>query len=124
MHVKIGMTAALLSVIGVAASAQQNMDDAVAAAQNQLGVLEYCVAEGHIDGAAVEVQTKIMAMLPPATDTAKVTAAYEAGKAGKISALGIDQELGEAAAAQGAEVAALCTQIADVVKQAGAQLPQ
>src|SRR5690606_13148412 len=53
------LTASLLSAPLMA----QAMDDAVAAARNQLGLLEYCQSEGHIDGAAVEAQTKMMALL-------------------------------------------------------------
>ncbi|MFC3568519.1 pore-forming ESAT-6 family protein [Paracoccus sp. TOH] len=115
-----------LALLGGAALAQTapNPDMAVAAAKNQLGVLEYCQAEGHIDGKAAETQGKIMAMLPAAQDAAAVEAAYEKGKTGTVSAMGVEQSLADAAKAQGAEVAALCTQIAAAVEQAAAQLPQ
>lgn len=106
------------------AAAAPNMDDAAAAAKNQLGVLEYCQTAGHIDGKSVEIQTKMIALIPPATDAAKVDAAYEKGKAGSVSAMGTEQSLADAATAQSTDEAALCKQLAAMVEQAGAQLPQ
>ncbi len=118
-------TLALVLLAGAAvAQTAPNADMAVAAAKNQLGVLEYCQTQGHIDGTAVETQTKIMAMLPPAQDQAAVDAGYEKGKAGTVSAMGVEQSLADAGKAQGADEAALCKQIADAVAQAAAQLPQ
>ncbi|TXB68274.1 hypothetical protein FQV27_13055 [Paracoccus aurantiacus] len=99
-------------------------DAAVSAAKNQLGVLEYCVAQGHIEGDSVEIQTKMMEMLPAAQDQAAVDAAYEKGKEGTVSAMGVEQTLSDAATAQGADEAALCGQLAQMVEQAGAQLPK
>ena len=107
-----------------AQTAAPGPDDAIAAARNQLGVLEYCQSKDYIDGTAVETQTKILEMLPPATDTAKIDAAYEAGKAGTVSAMGIEQSIADAATAQGVDEAALCTQMATMLEQAAAQLPQ
>ena len=103
---------------------QQDPDMAVSAAQNQLGVLEYCVAEGHIDGAAVETQNELITMMPAATDQDAVDAAYAKGQEGTVSAMGVEQSLADAAEQQGAEEAALCTQLASLVQQAGEQLPQ
>ena len=115
-----------LALTGTMASAQdaQDPDAAVSAARNQLGVLEYCQAEGHIDGAAIEVQGKMLEMMPAATDEAAAQAAYEKGQAGTVSAMGVEQTLDEAATAQGADVAGLCAQLAALVEQAGEQLPQ
>ena len=99
-------------------------DDAVAAAKNQLGILEYCQTAGHIDGTAVEVQTKMLAILPAPTDAAKVDAAYAKGQAGTVSAMGVETSIAEGATAQGTDEASLCQQMAQMVEQAGAQLPQ
>lgn len=107
----------------VFAQVQMTPDDAVSAAQNQLGVLEYCQSEGHIDGTAVDTQKRILEMMPAATDQARVDAAYEQGKEGVVSALGVEQSLAEAATAQGTDVAAFCTQMAAMLEQAAAQMP-
>ncbi|MFV0293323.1 MAG: pore-forming ESAT-6 family protein [Paracoccus sp. (in: a-proteobacteria)] len=99
-------------------------DAAISAARNQLGVLEYCAAEGHIDNAAAEVQTKMLDMMPAAQDEAAVEAAYQKGKEGTVSAMGVEQSLADAATAQGSDVAALCGQLSTMVQQAGEQLPK
>lgn len=116
----------LISGFALPAFAQQAMgpDDAIAAARNQLGVLEYCQANGHIDETAAATQTRILDMMPPATDAAKIEAAYEKGKAGTVSALGVEQSLADAATAQNTDEATLCTQMAAMLEQAAAQLPQ
>lgn len=113
-----------LALTGSAAIAQADPDAAVSAARNQLGVLEYCQTEGHIDGAAIEIQTTMIGMLPAATDEAVAEAAYEKGKEGTVSAMGVEQTLADAATAQGSDEAGLCTQLAALVVQAGEQLPQ
>ena len=53
-----------------AAAAQPDMGAAYESARNQLGVLIYCQDKGHIDGKAVETQTKLLTMIP-AGDVAK-----------------------------------------------------
>lgn len=120
----LGALFGAVSAVAAAAQIAPTADDATAAAKNQLGVLEYCQAEGHIDGAALEVQAKLMALLPAASDQAKVDAAYEKGQAGTVSAMGVEQSLTDAAAAQSSDVTALCTQMAEMVNQMGANLPK
>ena len=107
-----------------AQTAAPDPDATAAAAKNQLGILEYCQAEGHIEGTAVEVQAKMIEMVPAAQNQETVDAAYAKGKEGTVSAMGVEQTLAEAATAQGVEEAALCAQLAQLVEQAGAQLPQ
>ncbi|MDQ7777883.1 MAG: pore-forming ESAT-6 family protein [Paracoccus aminovorans] len=123
---RISVPTLALALFAGAAVAQTapSPDMAVAAAKNQLGVLEYCQTEGHIDGTAIETQTRIMAMFPAAQDEAAVEASYEKGKAGTVSAMGVEQSLADAAKAQSADEAALCKQIAQAVEQAAAQLPK
>lgn len=99
----------------------QDMDDTLAAARNQLGLLEYCQAEGHIDGTAIETQTGLLAQLPAATDAAKVDAAYEKGRAGTLSAMGVEQNLADAATTQNTSVAEICTQMAGALAAAAGQ---
>ncbi len=114
-------SAALAASLMAAPVLAQNMDDAVAGARNQLGLLEYCQAEGHIDGTAVETQTKMMAMLPAATDTTKGDEAYAKGKEGKLSVGGVEQDLTQLES-QGGNVADVCKQMADALAQAAAQM--
>lgn len=116
----LALTAGLANAQDTAA---QDPDMAVSAARNQLGVLEYCQSEGHIDGAAVETQTELLAMMPAATDEDAAQAAYAKGQEGTVSAMGVEQSLADAAAQQGADEAALCDQLASLVVQAGEQVP-
>ncbi|VDC24513.1 pore-forming ESAT-6 family protein [Pseudogemmobacter humi] len=112
---------AAVSTALAAPALAQDLDDTLAAARNQLGLLEYCQAEGHIDGTAVETQAGLLAQLPPATDAEKVDAAYEKGKAGTLSAMGIEQNLADAATTQNTSVAEICTQMAVALAAAAAQ---
>ncbi|WP_235822588.1 pore-forming ESAT-6 family protein [Pseudogemmobacter blasticus] len=112
----------LMTGLAVNAQTAPTPDDAVAAAKNQLGVLEYCQTAGHIEAKPVEIQTKMLGMLPPATDAEKVEAAYAKGKEGVVSAMGTEMPLADAAKAQGVEEAALCAQMGTMIEQAGAQM--
>lgn len=105
-----------------AAAAQMDAGMAYESARNQLGVLKYCQAEGHIDGKAVEIQEKLMTMIP-AGDTAKGDAAEEKGAAGTVSAMGNEMTLSDAATQQGSSIEALCKQMDAMIQQLGAQLP-
>ena len=116
-----------LAIAGTAAFAQTatpDPDAAAAAAKNQLGILEYCQAEGHIEGTAIEVQTKMIEMVPAAQKQDTVDAAYAKGKEGTVSAMGVEQTLADAATAQNTDVKALCGQLASLVEQAAAQMPK
>lgn len=106
-----------------AAPAAPDMDQAYASARNQLGVLEYCQTAGFIDNTAIDVQNRMLGMIPAPADTTEADAAYEAGKTGTVSAMGVNQSLADVATAQSSSEEALCTQIGDLVAQAGAQLP-
>mgnify|MGYP001133964894 CR=1 FL=1 len=91
-------------------------------ARNQLGVLKYCQESGHIDGTAVEIQERLLTMLPTG-DAVKGDAAEEKGKAGTVSAMGAEQTLEAAAAAQSTTEDALCKQMDTMIQQLAAQLP-
>lgn len=105
-----------------ATPAMPDMGAAYESARNQLGVLTYCQEQGHIDGKAVETQTKLLTMIP-AGDTAKGDAAEELGKTGKVSAMGVERSLEDAAKEQNTDVAALCKQMDALLAQMAAQLP-
>lgn len=94
------------------------------AARNQLGILGYCADKGHIDAAAVDVQKKLVAMIPAPADASGGDAAEAAGRKGTISAMGVEQNIEAIAKAQNGTPATFCKQIGDLVKQMGAKLPQ
>lgn len=102
----------------------EQMEAAYNAARNQLGILKYCEAQGHVDGEAAEIQTRMLGLVPPPADPAAGDAAEEAGTQGKVSSMGAEQEFSASAAAQGVDEAQLCEALANSVKQAGANLPQ
>ena len=93
-------------------------------ARNQLGILNFCQTEGHIDGTAVEIQERIIGFLPAPTDPAAGDAAQATGEVGTIEAMGVNQDLQQAAETQGASVEQFCDALAATVGQAGSQLPQ
>lgn len=105
-----------------AAPAGQDAEAAYASARNQLGVLSYCQEQGHIDGKAVEIQTKLLTMIP-AGDAAAGDTAETAGKAGTIQAMGIETTVADAATKQSTTEAALCQQMDAMIQQLAAQLP-
>lgn len=107
-----------------AAPAAPQMDAGMAyeSARNQLGVLKYCQAQGHIDGKAVEIQEKLLTLIP-AGDATKGDAAEAKGAEGTVSAMGAEQTLDGAAKAQGSSVEALCKQMDTMIQQLAAQLP-
>lgn len=106
-----------------AVSAQPDMGAAYESARNQLGVLKYCQAQGHIDGTAIEIQQKAMAPIPVG-DVAKGDAAEEKGAAGTVSGMGAELSLADAATQQNTTVEALCKQMDAMLQQLSAQLPQ
>lgn len=125
---KIALLAASVGFVASAASAQQpaqaGLDDAVAAARNQLGVVEYCQTHGHIGPEAAASQTRMISMLPAPGDAAAADAAYAKGREGVVSALGVEQSLVEAAQLQNTDVATLCQQLEAMVIEAASALPK
>jgi len=63
-------------------------------------------------------------LIPAPADTSKAEAAEATGKQGKVSAMGMEQDIATSAKAQNISEEKLCQTMADAVKQAGAQLPQ
>ena len=74
--------------------------------------------------AAVETQTKMIALIPVPSDKTKGDAAEQEGENGKISAMGVNQDLATVTKAQNISEKQFCEAIANAVKQAGAQLPK
>ncbi len=103
---------------GLAAAQTDMMAMAHDGAANQLGVLEYCQAQGYTDGSAVVAQQGVISRLPAYAGS---TAAAEAtGKTGTISANGQSVSLSDMAARGHATEASMCQQMAANVKQAAA----
>lgn len=113
-----------VTVAGISQAGAWQADDAVAAAQNQLGIVEYCQAQGYIDGKAVEIQKRLSTMMPPVTDAAKVAEAYAKGQQGTLSALGNETTLAQAASSESLTEQGLCQKIAAALEQVGAQMPK
>jgi len=121
MGYRIGLLALGLSV-GCAGSAfaqatptADQIDMLHRAAANQLGVLEYCQAQGNTDGAAVAAQKALMTKLPGSSSNTDDAEAL--GKQGTVSVNGNTLTLASAAETQKTTVAALCKQMADTVVQ-------
>lgn len=120
----LALTAGVAFAQETPAPGAPQMDAGVAyeSARNQLGVLEFCQTQGHIDGKAVEIQTKLLTLIPEG-DTAKGDAAQEKGKTGTVSAMGVESTLADAAKAQNSSVEALCKQMDTMIQSLAAQLP-
>ncbi len=119
-----GIAAFGFAVPGYAQVSSDQMELAYNSARNQLGVLKYCQNAGHIDAAAVETQTKMIALILVPSDKTKGDAAEQEGENGKISAMGVNQDLATVTKAQNISEKQFCEAIANAVKQAGAQLPK
>jgi len=127
MSLKVVVAAATLLSSAAPSFAQTQADQlklAYQAARNQLGLLGYCVDKGYTDGGAVDVQKKLVALIPAPADLSGGDAAEAAGRKGKISAMGMEQDIEAIAKAQNGTSAVYCKQIGDLVKQMGAKLPQ
>lgn len=119
-----GFVAFGFAVPSYAQVSSDQMELAYNSARNQLGVLKYCQNAGHIDGAAVETQTKMLALISAPSDKAKGDAAEQEGEKGKISAMGVNQDLAAITKAQNVTEKQFCETIANALKQASAQLPK
>ena len=84
-------------------------------AANQLGVLEYCQAQGHIDGSAIDAQRGVISRLPAYAGSTQ--AAEDAGKQGNIVGNGQSYALSAMAAKGNTTEAGMCQQMAANTKQ-------
>lgn len=119
--------AAALAALSVPALAQTQADQlavAYQAARNQLGILTYCSDKGFVGADVVEIQKKMVGLIPAPADRSGGDAAEAQGKKGTISAMGMTQDVEAIAKAQGGTAQAFCTQIGTAIKQAGASLPK
>lgn len=119
--------AAAMVVLSAPSFAQTQGDQlavAYQAARNQLGVLTYCSDKGFVGADVLEVQKRMVALIPAPADKSGGDAAEAQGKKGTIAAMGMSQEIETIAKAQGGTAATFCKQIGDMIKQAGAALPK
>ena len=91
-------------VAGVPAWAQEGPRWALMAQQNQLGLLEYCQAQGHVAMDVVERQRRALAQPGSAME--------EAGRTGMIAYLEPQATLAAAAAASGTTIGYRCALMA------------
>lgn len=121
--------AAAVSALGfgpgaLAQAPADQMAVAYQAGRNQLGILAYCADKGHVGADVVEIQRKVLGLIPPPADKSAGDAAEEAGRKGTISMMGVTQDIETIAKAQNGTAATYCKQIGDVMKQAAASLPK
>ncbi|MGI2033380.1 pore-forming ESAT-6 family protein [Rhizobium panacihumi] len=119
-----GLVALGLAAPAFAQATNEQVEMAYNSARNQLGVLKYCQNEGHIDGEAATVQTKLIALIPAPADTAKGDEAEKAGEAGTVAAMGVNQEIAASAKAQNITEKQFCDTVSNAIKQVASQLPK
>ena len=122
-------TAAVATLLasGSATLAQTQADQlkiAYQAGRNQLGLMIYCNDKGHIGTDVVEIQKKLMGMMPPPADKSGGDEAEAQGRKGIFSAMGMSQDIEAVAKAQSGTPATFCKQVGDAIKQVGAALPK
>ena len=118
---------AMLLSSGSLSLAQTQADQlkvAYQAGRNQLGVMTYCSDKGHIGSDVVDIQKKLLGLIPAPADKSGGDEAEAQGKKGVISAMGMTQDIEALAKMQNGTPAAFCKQIGDALKQAGAALPK
>lgn len=93
------------------------------AGRNQLGVLEFCRAQGSVGADVVELQHRALRLLPP-VQVDGLADAEALGKRGVVSFAGSQTELAVAATSQGTTVDAMCKKMADLLQSQAANLPK
>lgn len=106
-----------------AAVPQMSMEDAYAAAQNQLGVLEYCQTKATVGNEVIDTQNRLLGMIPTPSDTREAIDAYQKGKTGTVASMGQEVALADVAQQRSTSEESLCQQMAQLVTQAGDQIP-
>ncbi len=91
--------------------------------RNQLGVLQYCQAQGSVGVDVVALQQRMLTMLPPA-QVDGLAEAEAAGKRGEVQFGGTHVMLADAAKAQNTTPDAMCKQIGAMMQAQAAQLPK
>ena len=117
-------TLAITFVVAAAPAWAQGGSDPMAAARamaaNQLGVMEYCQSQGHVDAAAMEAQRKIYGQLPPGPGDTNQPEAL--GRQGIMSMNGTDTSLADFATRGHSTVATICQQMGASALQSAAMM--
>ena len=121
MNTRIIIALTLTASCSGAAWAQGDpMAMARAGIANQVGIMEYCRTQGHVDAAAVAAQRAALAQLPAgAGDTGQ---AESIGRGGVISLNGTSTSLADFAEKGHTTVPALCKQMASAALQSAAAM--
>ena len=93
------------------------------AGRNQLGVLEFCRAQGSVGGDVVDLQRRALSLLPP-VQVDGLADAEALGRRGVVSFAGSQTELAAAAKSQSTTVDAMCKKMADMLQSQAATLPK
>ena len=93
------------------------------AAHNQLGLVEYCQAQGSFGTDVVDLQKRMLGMLPPA-QVDGLDAAEAAGRKGVVEFAGNQVDIKDAAKAQNTTPDAMCKQIGAMLQSQASQLPK
>jgi hypothetical protein len=125
--IRAAAAAAALLSLGAAARAQVPADQlkiAYEAGRNQLGLMAYCQDKGHVGADVVDIQKKLIGMMPPPADKSGGDAAEAQGRKGIFAAMGMQQDIETVAKAQNGSPASFCKQIGEAIRQVGAALPK
>ena len=124
--------AALVVLLPVSAVAQgqvpaegqaEMMKTLALAGRNQLGVLEFCRAQGSVGADVVDLQRRALGLLPP-VQVDGLADAEALGQRGVVSFAGSQTELSAAAKAQGTTMDAMCKKMAEMLRAQAANLPK
>ncbi|OYR10318.1 hypothetical protein [Brucella grignonensis] len=94
------------------------------AAQNQLGIVEYCKDKGFATQEDIDSQQSIMKIMQAPADKSGLEEAQAAGKKGVVQSMGQETDVEDYAKTSGKSVEPFCQQITSAIKQAAAQLPK
>ena len=94
------------------------------AAQNQLGLVEYCKDIGFAIQDDIDSQQSIMKIMQAPADKSGLEEAQAAGKKGVVQSMGQETDVEDYAKTSGKSVEPFCQQITSAIKQAAAQLPK
>lgn len=94
------------------------------AARNQLGILQYCQAQGAVGEDVVALQRQALGALPPTAQVGGLEEAEAAGKRGMIAFDGSEVPFAVAAGARGLRVRTNCKYIALTVQAQAGQPPK
>lgn len=120
----IGSALLTLGAVSQAQVSPDQMKTVYEAGRNQLGLMGYCNEKGHVGSDVVDIQKRLMGMMPAPADMSVGDAAEAHGRKGVFAAMGMQQDIEAVAKAQNSTPASYCKQIGDAIKQVGAALPK